>query len=39
MRTRHVVLVTYGEPQLANGRDRREWARDLRVAVKDLRQP
>jgi len=32
------AIVSYGEPQLANGRDRREWARDLRVAVKALRQ-
>jgi 1-acyl-sn-glycerol-3-phosphate acyltransferase len=33
------AVVSYGEPQLANGRDRREWARDLRTAVKALRQP
>jgi 1-acyl-sn-glycerol-3-phosphate acyltransferase len=32
------AIVSYGEPQLANGRDRREWARDLRAAVKALRQ-
>jgi 1-acyl-sn-glycerol-3-phosphate acyltransferase len=33
------AIVSYGEPQLANGRDRRGWARDLREAVKALRQP
>jgi 1-acyl-sn-glycerol-3-phosphate acyltransferase len=33
------AIVSYGEPQLANGRDRRTWARDLREAVKALRQP
>ncbi len=33
------AVVSYGEPQLANGRDRRTWARDLREAVKALRQP
>ena len=32
------AIVSYGEPQLSQGRDRRTWARDLRAAVKALRQ-
>jgi 1-acyl-sn-glycerol-3-phosphate acyltransferase len=32
------AVVTYGEPQHANGRDRRAWAADLRSAVDGLRQ-
>lgn len=34
---RLAAVVTYGEPQMANGRDRRAWARDLRDAVGALR--
>lgn len=34
---RLAAVVTYGEPQTADGRDRRVWARDLRVAVDALR--
>ncbi len=33
-----VVLMTFGEPQRAEGRDRREWAHALRDAVAALRQ-
>lgn len=32
------AVVRYGEPQAAQGRDRRTWARDLRSAVDALRQ-
>jgi 1-acyl-sn-glycerol-3-phosphate acyltransferase len=32
------AIVSYGEPQLCGGRDRRSWARDLRAAVQQLRQ-
>jgi 1-acyl-sn-glycerol-3-phosphate acyltransferase len=32
------AVVHYGEPQAAQGRDRRTWARDLRSAVDALRQ-
>lgn len=32
------AVVHYGEPQSAQGRDRRAWARDLRSAVDRLRQ-
>jgi 1-acyl-sn-glycerol-3-phosphate acyltransferase len=32
------AVVNYGEPQRADGRDRRAWAADLRRAVQDLRQ-
>jgi 1-acyl-sn-glycerol-3-phosphate acyltransferase len=32
-----VAHVRFGEPQVANGRDRREWAHDLREAVEALR--
>jgi 1-acyl-sn-glycerol-3-phosphate acyltransferase len=32
------AVVTYGEPQTAQGRDRRAWAADLRSAVDRLRQ-
>lgn len=30
------AIVVYGEPQTADGRDRRAWARDLRQAVQSL---
>ncbi|MES2945277.1 MAG: lysophospholipid acyltransferase family protein [Pseudomonadota bacterium] len=33
------VVITYGEPQLAQGRDRRAWALALRTDVENLRQP
>lgn len=33
-----VAHVRFGEPQVANGRDRREWAQDLREAVEELRR-
>lgn len=32
-----VAHVRFGEPQVADGRDRREWARDLQQAVDTLR--
>jgi 1-acyl-sn-glycerol-3-phosphate acyltransferase len=32
------AVVQFGEPQAAQGRDRRTWARDLRSAVDALRQ-
>ena len=32
-----VAVVRYGEPQHAQGRDRRAWAVDLRAAVMGLR--
>jgi 1-acyl-sn-glycerol-3-phosphate acyltransferase len=32
------VVVSYGLPQRASGRDRRAWARELRSAVEALRQ-
>ena len=32
------AVVSFGEPQSANGRDRRQWAADLREAVMSLRQ-
>lgn len=32
------AVVRYGQPQLAQGRDRRAWAVDLRSAVEGLRQ-
>jgi 1-acyl-sn-glycerol-3-phosphate acyltransferase len=32
------ALVTFGQPQHANGRDRRAWAADLRSAVLSLRE-
>ena len=32
------AVVRYGEPQAAQGRGRRDWARDLRSAVDALRQ-
>jgi 1-acyl-sn-glycerol-3-phosphate acyltransferase len=32
-----VVHVHFGEPQGAHGRDRRQWAQDLRAAVEALR--
>lgn len=31
------AVVTFGEPQLAQGRDRRMWAADVRTAVEGLR--
>ena len=34
-----IAVVSYGEPQAAQGRDRRTWAADLRSAVDALRQP
>jgi 1-acyl-sn-glycerol-3-phosphate acyltransferase len=33
-----VAVVSYGEPQMCDGRDRRKWAADLRLAVDALRQ-
>ena len=30
------VVISFGEPQLAEGRDRRAWAKDLQQAVSDL---
>jgi 1-acyl-sn-glycerol-3-phosphate acyltransferase len=33
------VVVHYGKPQSASGRERRAWAADLRGAVDALRQP
>ena len=33
-----VAMVSFGEPQTADGRDRRAWAVDLRVAIADLRK-
>lgn len=33
-----VAVVHYGEPQRAEGRDRRTWAQDLRAAVTALRE-
>jgi 1-acyl-sn-glycerol-3-phosphate acyltransferase len=33
------AVVHYGQPQKAQGRNRREWAGDLRAAVDDLRRP
>jgi 1-acyl-sn-glycerol-3-phosphate acyltransferase len=35
---RLVAVVSFGEPQLAQGRNRREWAADLREAVGKLRE-
>jgi len=32
------AVVTFGEPQQADGRDRRVWAQDLRRTIEDLRQ-
>ena len=32
------AVVSFGAVQLANGRDRRQWAQDLREAVLELRQ-
>ena len=31
------VVISFGEPQFAEGRDRRAWAKDLQQAVADLR--
>jgi 1-acyl-sn-glycerol-3-phosphate acyltransferase len=31
------ALVSFGEPQHVHGRDRRAWAADLRLAVRELR--
>lgn len=36
---RITALVTFGEPQWPEGRDRRAWAADLRLAVQALRRP
>lgn len=33
------TVVTFGTPQLADGRDRRAWAQDLREAIVALRKP
>ena len=33
-----VAHVRFGQPQLAQGRDRRQWAEDLRAAVQALRE-
>jgi 1-acyl-sn-glycerol-3-phosphate acyltransferase len=33
-----VAVVRYGEPEWAEGRDRRAWSEDLRHTVDDLRQ-
>ena len=35
---RITAVVSFGEPQLAAGRERRVWAQDLRTAVDRLRQ-
>ena len=32
------AVVTFGEPQQAEGRERRTWAADLRAAVQELRR-
>jgi 1-acyl-sn-glycerol-3-phosphate acyltransferase len=32
------AVVTYGQPQRAQGRDRRAWAADLQAAVEQLRR-
>ena len=32
-----IAEVRFGEPQLAQGRDRRTWAADVRRAVQTLR--
>ena len=34
-----VAVVHFGQPQEAEGRDRRQWARELREAVQALREP
>jgi 1-acyl-sn-glycerol-3-phosphate acyltransferase len=33
-----VAHLRFGEPQVANGRDRRGWAQDLRGAIEELRR-
>lgn len=33
------VVITYGQPQYAKGRDRREWALALRTDIENLRRP
>ena len=33
------AVVTYGEPQMAQGRDRRIWAADVRCTIADMRLP
>jgi 1-acyl-sn-glycerol-3-phosphate acyltransferase len=33
------AVVAFGTPQLADGRDRRAWAQDLRREITALRQP
>jgi 1-acyl-sn-glycerol-3-phosphate acyltransferase len=32
-----VAVITFGEPQLAQGRDRRVWSADVRKAIVDMR--
>jgi 1-acyl-sn-glycerol-3-phosphate acyltransferase len=32
------VQIIFGEPQLARGRDRRDWAADLKVEIEQLRR-
>lgn len=32
------AVVHFGEPQTADGRDRRQWAQDLRTTIEGLRQ-
>jgi 1-acyl-sn-glycerol-3-phosphate acyltransferase len=32
-----VVRVAFGAPQIANGRDRRTWGKDLQASVADLK--
>ncbi len=32
------VVITFGEPQFAGGRDRRAWALDAKAAIEKLRQ-
>lgn len=34
---RLVAVVNFGEPQKANGRDRRQWALDLRASIQAMR--
>jgi 1-acyl-sn-glycerol-3-phosphate acyltransferase len=35
--SRIIAVVHFGEPQFANGRDRRAWAQDLRQDIIQLR--
>ena len=32
------VQIVFGESQLANGRDRRDWAADLKTEIEQLRR-